>query len=150
MVAEAEWRELESRRSELRGYLRRHIALPGLEWERITFSPTNETDLMPFTTRHDLFGDGSLVLIPTPGHTAGSLSMVVRAAGDPLLLVGDLAYDASLMARGVVPGVGDRAEIRISTRRVLELASRLGGAAILPAHDPGTAGRLRASAGAQR
>ena len=146
VVAEAEWRELESRRSELRGYLRRHIALPGLAWERITFSPTNETDLTPFTTRHDLFGDGSLVLIPTPGHTPGSLSMVVRAAGDPLLLVGDLAYDASLMARGVVPGLGDRAEIRVSTRRVLELASHLGGAAILPAHDPGTAGRLRAAA----
>ncbi len=142
VVDEAEWRQLERRRPEMRGYLRRHIDVPGLRWERIGFSATEETDLAPFTTRHDLVGDGSLVLIPTPGHTAGSLSMVVRGAGGALLLVGDLAYDASSMDRGVVPGVGDRAQIRISTQRVLELATRLGGAAILPAHDPTTAGRL--------
>ncbi len=50
---------------------------------------------------HDLFGDGSLVLLPTPGHTPGSLSMLVRRAGfDPLLLVGDLTYDDDHFERG--------------------------------------------------
>lgn len=150
VVAETEWRQLESRLPELRGYLRRHIDLPGLGWERITFGRSDMQDLAPFTTRHDLFDDGSLVLIPTPGHTPGSLSMVVRGLGDPLLLVGDLTYDVSLMTRGVIPGVGDRAEIRRSTRRVLELAARLGGAAILPAHDPGTADRLQGAGGTVR
>ena len=147
VVAEAEWRAMASRRAELRGYLRRHIELPGLTWERIEFAPTTAQDLAPFTTRHDLFDDGSLVLIPTPGHTPGSLSMVVRGYAEPLLLVGDLAYDASSMTRGVVPGVGDRAMIRRSTQMVLQLADHLGGAVILPAHDPGTQARLATAGG---
>jgi glyoxylase-like metal-dependent hydrolase (beta-lactamase superfamily II) len=31
-------------------------------------------------------GDGSLVLLPTPGHTAGSMSLLVRRTGRPPLL----------------------------------------------------------------
>ena len=45
---------------------------------------------------HDLLGDGSLVLLPTPGHT-GSMSMLVRGRDAPLLLVGDLTYDVEGM-----------------------------------------------------
>ena len=144
VVAEAEWRQIEAPGPELRGFLPRHIDLPGLRWQRITFSATDETDLAPFMTRFDLFDDASLVLIPTPGHTKGSMSMVVRSTATPLLLVGDLTYDVSLMIRGRVPGIGDRRELEVSTKRVLELAARLGGAAILPSHDPETAARLRA------
>jgi N-acyl homoserine lactone hydrolase len=147
VVAEAEWRQIGGSRPELRGYLPRHIDLPGLDWQHVTFAPTDEHDLAPFSTRHDLVADGSLVLIPTPGHTKGSLSMVVRSLPTPLLLVGDLTYDVALMERGKVPGIGDRAESAASTKRVMELAARLGDAAILPAHDPRTATRLRAAGG---
>lgn len=148
VVAADEWRQMKRSGPELRGYLPRHIDLAGLDWQHVNFRATDEEDLAPFSTRHDLFGDGSLVLIPTPGHTRGSLSMVVRSATTPLLLVGDLTYDVELMRRGRVPGIGDRAASERSTKRLLELAARLGGAAILPAHDPGTAARLRAAGGA--
>jgi glyoxylase-like metal-dependent hydrolase (beta-lactamase superfamily II) len=61
----------------------------------------------PVTAGHPLFGDGSLVLPPTPGHTSGSLSMLVRRPGRPWqLLVGDLTYDAHLLEHGHLPGVG--------------------------------------------
>ena len=73
--------------------------------------------------------------------------MVVRSAPQPFLLVGDLTYDVDLMRQGTVPGIGSRAESAASTRSVLELAARLGDAAILPAHDPATATRLRAAGG---
>jgi N-acyl homoserine lactone hydrolase len=69
---------------------RRHIDLPGLRWHRIEPELTGEPDLAPFRSGHDLFGDGSLVLLATPGHTPGSMSVLVRRPGlPPLIMVGD-------------------------------------------------------------
>ncbi len=46
-----------------------------------------------FHASHDLFGDGSVVLVPLPGHTAGSTGMFInRANGPRLFLLGDAAW----------------------------------------------------------
>ncbi len=145
VVADAEWQEARQPRAEAEGYLTRHIDLPRLDWQRITFDRIADGELAPFTSRFDLVADGSLVLLPTPGHTKGSMSLLVRRPGTELLLVGDLSYDHALMTRGVVPGIGVRSVLEQSTENVLQLAERLGGAAILPAHDVGTASRLEAA-----
>ncbi len=42
-----------------------------------------------FERSHDLFGDGSLVLIPAPGHTPGSMLVLVN---ERILLTGDTAW----------------------------------------------------------
>ena len=53
-----------------------------------------------FTTSHDLFGDGSIVLVPLPGHTAGNIGMLIRRAnGSPLFLLGDAAWVAENYTR---------------------------------------------------
>jgi glyoxylase-like metal-dependent hydrolase (beta-lactamase superfamily II) len=52
----------------------------------------------PFAKNFDLFGDGSVVLLPTPGHTPGSISLAIPGAnGNGAILVGD----ASLHAQAV-------------------------------------------------
>jgi glyoxylase-like metal-dependent hydrolase (beta-lactamase superfamily II) len=146
VIDQREWQSLRQPRPELRGLLPTHIDLPGLRWRPVTLQPTDDTDLAPFTAAHDLFGDGSLVLLPTPGHTPGSLSMLVRQPGEtPLLMVGDLTYDAYLMQDGHVPGLGQKAQVRRSTRAVNTLRGRYPGLAMLPAHDPGAGARLSAS-----
>ena len=95
--------------------------LPGLTWRQVTPDPLADTALAPFADGHDLLGDGSTVLLPTPGHTPGSLSMLVRRpAHPPLLMVGDLTYDADLLAAGELPGVGER-----TAAEVEEVAERL-------------------------
>jgi N-acyl homoserine lactone hydrolase len=99
--------------------------------------------LAPFTESLDVLGDGSLVLLPTPGHTAGSVSLLIRrAAKPPLLLAGDLTYGADILQRGQVPGVGNRRRLAESSRKVLALAERQPGLVVLPAHDPTAAQRL--------
>ena len=137
-----EWAALKKGGSETYGYLPRHTDLPGASWERIGFAPTTDPDLAPFDAAHDLFPDGSLVLLPTPGHTPGSMSMLVRDSATPLLLVGDLTYDVDLMRAGRYPGIGSRSILADTTRRVLEFERRAGRLAILPAHDPAAAARL--------
>jgi glyoxylase-like metal-dependent hydrolase (beta-lactamase superfamily II) len=58
-------------------------------------------------------GDGALLLLPTPGHTPGSISLFVRrASGAPLLMVGDVTYESELLDVGRIPGVGDPVGLR--------------------------------------
>jgi glyoxylase-like metal-dependent hydrolase (beta-lactamase superfamily II) len=138
VISDNEHALLNSRLDEARGVLSRHINLPGLNWDRVQFGPLGDPDIAPFTHGVDLMGDRSMMLLPTPGHTPGSLSMLVRRPGhDPLLMVGDLTYDAAAMEyEHALPGVGSHRQIKNSTREVLDLKRRHPGLRILGAHDP--------------
>jgi len=143
LVSAAEWAELDKAGPELRGFLRSHIRVPGLAWHQVTPEPTDDPALAPFTEALDVMGDGSLTLLPTPGHTAGSMSLLIRrTARPPLLLVGDLTYGAELLQSGRLPGVGSRRHLAESTRKILALQQKLPGLVVLPAHDPTAAQRL--------
>jgi glyoxylase-like metal-dependent hydrolase (beta-lactamase superfamily II) len=52
----------------------------------------NDGPMGPFAAHEDLFGDGSVLLFPTPGHTAGHSSVLVNLPGAPVLLLGDAAW----------------------------------------------------------
>jgi len=126
VVSQAEWDTLSSPLPAMRGLMRRHIDLPGLRWHRIEPEPTGDPDLAPFPAGHDLSGDGSLVLLPTPGHTPGSMSLLVRRPGlPPLMMVGDVTYDADLLKAGHVPGVGSRRRLREATAMINTCASSI-------------------------
>jgi glyoxylase-like metal-dependent hydrolase (beta-lactamase superfamily II) len=142
-VSQAEWDTMAEPRAELAGVMRNHIDLPGLTWARVTFQPTADRALQPFTVSHDLFGDGSLVLVPTPGHTPGSMSLIVRQPGQPALaMVGDLTYAADLFDRGHVPGSGAKGQLQQATAMMNQLRHGLGGMVVLASHDPGAAAEL--------
>ena len=46
----------------------------------------------PFEGHKDLFGDGSLILLPTPGHTPGHTSVLVNLRETSVLITGDVAW----------------------------------------------------------
>ena len=72
-------------------------------------------------------GDGTLLLVPTPGHTPGHLSLLVDAGERRFLLAGDLVHNAAELA-SVAPAVaGWCAE---------------NGVVVLAAHDPAARERL--------
>jgi len=143
LVSAAEWAELSKAAPELRGFLRTHIQLPGLKWHHITMEPTNDPSLAPFTESLDVMGDGSLMLLPTPGHTAGSMSLLVRRGTKaPLLLAGDLTYGADILERRQIPGIGNRHDLAATTGKVLGLKEQMPDLVVLPAHDPTAARRL--------
>lgn len=146
LVSRDEWRSLHRPLADTRGLLRVHIELPGLNWTPIDLQPLDDPALTPFTAGHDVFGDNSMVILPTPGHTPGSMSMLVRRPdAPPLLLVGDLTYDIHAFDRGVHSGVGSRRRLRQTRERVLALRAANPGMAILAAHDPAAAGLLDAA-----
>jgi N-acyl homoserine lactone hydrolase len=151
MVSEREWASMRRPLAAPRGYLRSRIDLDELHWSLVHPEPLGDRRLAPFESGHDIFGDGSLVLLPTPGHTPGSLSLLVRRTGHaPLLMVGDLTYDAELLAAGHVPGVGNKAQMHRAVAGVNELRNRCPQLTVLAAHDPAAAGLLAASLGLAR
>ena len=47
----------------------------------------------PFAQSHDFFGDGSVVLLPMPGHTPGSIAVLVSLPGGKrFLVIGDTSW----------------------------------------------------------
>jgi N-acyl homoserine lactone hydrolase len=52
----------------------------------------------------DVFGDGSLWAIHTPGHTVGHLSFVVVTKSGPVLLTGDVSHTRWGFENNVIPG----------------------------------------------
>jgi N-acyl homoserine lactone hydrolase len=146
LLSRPEWDSLAKPLPEARGLLRSHIDLPGLKWRPVDYEPLADPDLAPFTTGLDLFGDGALTLLPTPGHTPGSLSMLVRRPGTaPLLMVGDLTYDADLLAAGKLPGAGDKRRMARAAADVNALRARHPGLTVLAAHDPNAAALLESA-----
>lgn len=146
LVSAREWAQLAEPHPEREWMLREHIEIPHALWRQVTFTPTDEPLLTPFGGCHDVMGDGSMILLPTPGHTPGSLSMLVRSgAWPPLLFVADLAYEAGSIFAGRVPGTGDPETLQNSYAKVRQLKEALPDLVILPAHDPQTVGHVQAA-----
>jgi glyoxylase-like metal-dependent hydrolase (beta-lactamase superfamily II) len=80
---------------------------------------------------HDLFGDGSVRVVPTPGHTAGHQSLLIEGR---LLLVGDACYTQPALDADVVPPFGHDTEQQRSTYGWLR-GQQAGGVALIYSHD---------------
>ena len=143
LVSAAELAEVDKKFAAFAGLMREHIHIPGVTFTALTPQRVDDPAIAPFTHAHDVMGDGSLLLLPTPGHTPGSMSLLLRGQGlPPMLFVGDITYDVERLAANRIPGVGDAAELQEVTRQINMLAARYPRMPILAAHDPAAAGLL--------
>ena len=84
----------------------------------------------------DLFGDGRVLMIPTPGHTPGHQSLVVQLPDQTVVLVGDAAPHARTLTEQALPAVLWNPDSMVASwdlLRELELAER---ALLIYPHDP--------------
>lgn len=96
-----------------------------------------------FGRDHDVFGDGSVMILSMPGHTPGHSSLLVRLLETgPVLLTGDLYhFREQIENRGVPVFNTDRADTLASFERFLQIDQALE-AMIVIQHDPGDLERL--------
>jgi N-acyl homoserine lactone hydrolase len=92
----------------------------------------------PFDRSFPLTAAGDIVVVPTPGHTPGHVSVLVRDEERDFLIAGDVAYTDELRLDGVAP---DESTALRSSARVRELAAARP-TVVLPTHDPHSAARL--------
>src|SRR5438876_11458557 len=84
---------------------------------------------------HDVFGDGSVVCLPTHGHTPGHQSLRVRIGNPDIVMAGDACYLRRTLEHLHLPAaVYDREQMLESLRRLRVLRDK--GAVIITGHDP--------------
>ena len=83
---------------------------------------------------HDVYGDGRLICVATPGHTAGHQALRVELASGPVVLTGDCVYFERMLEEMLVPRFGFDTDLQ---RRSMErlAALRDGGCRLLYGHD---------------
>ena len=97
--------------------------------------------MLGFPASWPVTADGSIVALPTPGHSAGHTSYLVRRDEGDVLLAGDVTYDLAALEAGRSQGfIADVSQHRRTLARVLSLVRS--GVAYLPSHDPDSPGRL--------
>jgi N-acyl homoserine lactone hydrolase len=70
---------------------------------------------------HDLFGDSSVVCIPSFGHTPGHQSVRVRSAAGDHMLVGDACYNCEVVETREFPAFADHGAMNASLDRLLAM-----------------------------
>ena len=89
-----------------------------------------------FTGDHDVFGDGSVIIIPTPGHTVGHTSLFVDLPETgPVLLTGDLYHRRESRSLKRVPRFNFAEPATIASMELFEARAEAAGARILIQHD---------------
>lgn len=124
----------------LRGYLPNRWPA----WLCPTFIDFAPVPVGPFEQSMPLTAGGDIVIVPTPGHTVGHVSVVVRTDEVTYFLAGDTSYTEALMLEGHVDGVAPDEDTARDTLRRLRRLAELERLVYLPAHDPASANRLLA------
>ncbi len=91
---------------------------------------------------HDLFGDGAITCLPTPGHTCGHQSLRVLTEEGPAILAGDACYFSRTLDDEVLPPFAHDLDRQRASLAMLQ-RERSGGTTIVPGHDVDVFRRLQ-------
>lgn len=132
------------------------VHVSALEWNdraRVSYAPSfdpiamldafayDSGALYSFDASKDLLGDGTVVLLPTPGHTLGHASVLVALGDHHAVVTGDALYtlrhlDPEALASFNYFGEQGLRTYQDSVRRVVALQDTLSELVVIPAHDP--------------
>lgn len=111
---------------------------PDRRWAFIfnDFVPTRAFNWIELDSDFDLFDDGALKLLKTPGHTPGESSLYVRLPNQKILLVGDTTHlRAALEQEATMPIDTDPLQAVLSLKKIKAIRD-LHEAKIWISHDP--------------
>ncbi|MGH2982037.1 MAG: N-acyl homoserine lactonase family protein [Solirubrobacterales bacterium] len=137
VVSEAEWLDATSGgRPALRGYRPTHYDFV-FDYRTVDFGRGNVSSYASFGRTFDLFGDGSIRLAYTPGHSAGHMSVVAHLRDRDFVIGGDAVYmERQLEAGPPPPRPVDFHNWRRSLQELKLFRSQFPDAIITPGHDP--------------
>ena len=98
--------------------------------------PLQEDPVAPFKESWDVFADGSVKVLLTPGHTAGSVSIRVAGKNGFVLIVGDTGYNRRSWETLCLPGpVQNKQKLHEALAWVAQMRKDPRCLAVLAAHD---------------
>jgi glyoxylase-like metal-dependent hydrolase (beta-lactamase superfamily II) len=106
------------------------------DWRTIDYDAPEIDSFASFGHSFDLFGDGSVRLLSTPGHTAGHQSVLLRLREREALLTGDALFTLGTLRDGDLPLTWeDEHRFRRSLREIERFLEQTPGALVIPGHD---------------
>jgi len=85
---------------------------------------------------HDLFGDGAVRIVSTPGHTPGHQSLLITfEERPPLVLLGDAAYSLEKMRQRRLPAIVWSPDAMVESWERIERIERDTGAELRCTHE---------------
>jgi N-acyl homoserine lactone hydrolase len=137
VAAEAEWQALKMKAFGFIPIVYRPSIEVVTSWEPISYT---SGPFHSFDKSQDMLGDGSIILLPTPGHDPGHLCVLLQMGGYEILITGDVMYTLRHLAvdevRAILFGGKILEEQQIdSIRRIQRLRQSLPDLVIVPGHD---------------
>jgi N-acyl homoserine lactone hydrolase len=134
LVSAAEW-EAATSQGQFHGYVKRQFD-HAFDYRLVDFEGPDASSFSGFARSFDVFGDGSVHMVYTPGHTRGHCSFVLRTAGGEVLVAGDAMYLRRTLDDDHLPyRTEDEHVFRRSLREIRQYATETPGARIIPGHD---------------
>jgi glyoxylase-like metal-dependent hydrolase (beta-lactamase superfamily II) len=137
VVSATEWKAATGGpRVRLQGYIRSHYDY-AFDFATVDFDDERVESYGPFGRTFDLFGDGSVRLAYTPGHSAGHMSVILRPPRRDFVVIGDAAYDWKQFNGETEPTMlADEHNWRRSLRELQAFRRTYPYALMVPGHDP--------------
>jgi N-acyl homoserine lactone hydrolase len=138
VVSEVEWNEATTGSQPLRnGYRRAHFDY-AFDFRTLDFDRGGVDSYASFGRTHDLFGDGSIRLAFTPGHSAGHMSVICRLGQRDFVIGGDATYTAGQLTGDapLPPMPFDEHNFRRSLQELRLFGREYPDAIVTPGHDP--------------
>lgn len=130
IVSQAEWRAASGFAGRMGGYLNQRWPR-GFAPQQITFAEADPV----FAGRYSVTAAKDVYLVPTPGHSAGHLSVVVEDSDSAVFFAGDASYSQALLLADALDGVAPDAKAQRDThQRILRLATQRP-VVYLPSHE---------------
>jgi N-acyl homoserine lactone hydrolase len=146
VVSEVEW-EAAANGSKplLNGYRRAHYDF-AFDYRTIDFDRGGIDSYATFGRTFDLFGDGSIHLAYTPGHSAGHMSVIARLKDRDFAIGGDATYVEGQFdgSQPPAPRPFDAHNYRRSLQELRLFKREFPNAIVTPGHDPAFYERLEA------
>ena len=119
------------------GYIQRQFD-HAFDWRTVSFDGDQVSSFATFGRSLDVFGDGSVRLLSTPGHSRGHMSVLLRLPDREFLVAGDAAFTLRAITESVLPfNLVDEHEYRRSLREIQLFRRETPQAVIVPGHDMG-------------
>lgn len=138
VLSEVEWQAATAGpKPLLNGYRREHYDY-AFEFRTVDFDRGGIDSYSSFGRCFDLFGDGSIRLAYTPGHSAGHISVIARLAERDFVIGGDAVYFESQLdgSAPLPPRPFDAHNHRRSLQELKLFRKEYPGAIVTPGHDP--------------
>jgi glyoxylase-like metal-dependent hydrolase (beta-lactamase superfamily II) len=134
LVSEAEW-EAAADGGFREGYEKSQFD-HGFDYRLLDFDSEQSNSFSGFARSLDVFGDGSVRVLFTPGHTLGHMSVALRTVKGEVLVAGDAIFMHRTLDEDHLPLLtADEHLFRRSLREIRQYRKETPDALIIPGHD---------------